>query len=212
MEFKSFKNIIQPRLKSITAESQAMLFYTILADSLNDWFNNRLIIQTGTVVGTITYPSSATPYTNMVLKPDMESLNISATIMYGYRLTEQKIFPNIFNYIGTTINQCLRSWSSFSPAWGRSGQIAQVAGLAIHATFPDGINTSHFYSFGEKFIKRIQKEPPENRNTFNVFWEQFEVYLKAAIMQSPMAYGNATGSALGGMFNGQGIVKLSAEV
>ena len=70
MAFRSFRSIIQPKLKEIKALTPFGLYYVKMAEALNEWFNERLTIQTGSVDGTVTAPNGATtPFKAECLKP-----------------------------------------------------------------------------------------------------------------------------------------------
>ena len=200
MAFRSFRSIIQPKLKEIEALTPFGLYYVKLAEALNEWFNERLTIQTGSVDGTVTAPNGATaPFKAECLKPLAETLNFQSNILQSYALTEQKIFPNIFNYIGLTINQKLRIWVSVPP-------INIISNLSI------GFNTGHFILYGEKFIARIQTEDPADPEIFNIFWDEFESHLKDAINDTAVAKDMATGAVPGGMFNGIASIRLLSDL
>lgn len=200
MAFRSFRSIIQPKLKEIKALTPFGLYYVKLAEALNEWFNERLTIQTGSVDGTVTAPNGATtPFKAECLKPLVETLSFQSNILQSYALTEQKIFPNIFNYIGLTINQKLRIWVSVPP-------INIISNLSI------GFNTEHFILYGEKFIARIQTEDPADTEIFNIFWDEFENHLKDAINDTVVAKGMATGSVPGGTFNGIASIRLLSDL
>lgn len=200
MAFRSFRSIIQPKLKEIEALTPFGLYYVKLAEALNEWFNERLTIQTGSVDGTVTAPNGATaPFKAECLKPLAETLNFQSNILQSYALTEQKIFPNIFNYIGLTINQKLRIWVSVPP-------INIISNLSI------GFNTGHFILYGEKFIARIQTEDPADPEIFNIFWDEFENHLKDAINDTAVAKDMATGAVPGGMFNGIASIRLLSDL
>lgn len=200
MAFRSFRSIIQPKLKEIEALTPFGLYYVKLAEALNEWFNERLTIQTGSVDGTVTAPNGATaPFKAECLKPLAETLSFQSAILQSYALTEQKIFPNIFNYIGLTINQKLRIWVSVPP-------INIISNLSI------GFNTGHFILYGEKFIARIQKEDPADPEIFNIFWDEFENHLKDAINDTAVVKDMATGAVPGGMFNGIASIRLLSDL
>ena len=200
MAFRSFRSIIQPKLKEIEALTPFGLYYVKLAEALNEWFNERLTIQTGSVDGTVTAPNGATaPFKAECLKPLTETLSFQSTILQSYALTEQKIFPNIFNYIGLTINQKLRIWVSVPP-------INIISNLSI------GFNTGHFILYGEKFIARIQTEDPADPEIFNIFWDEFENHLKDAINDTAVVKDMATGAVPGGTFNGIASIRLLSDL
>lgn len=200
MAFRSFRSIIQPKLKEIEALTPFGLYYVKLAEALNEWFNERLTIQTGSVDGTVTAPNGATaPFKAECLKPLTETLSFQSTILQSYALTEQKIFPNIFNYIGLTINQKLRIWVSVPP-------INIISNLSI------GFNTEHFILYGEKFIARIQTEDPADPEIFNIFWDEFENHLKDAINDTAIVKDMATGAVPGGTFNGIASIRLLSDL
>lgn len=200
MAFRSFRSIIQPKLKEIEALTPFGLYYVKLAEALNEWFNERLTIQTGSVDGTVTAPNGATaPFKAECLKPLAETLNFQSNILQSYALTEQKIFPNIFNYIGLTINQKLRIWVSVPP-------INIISNLSI------GFNTGHFILYGEKFIARIQTEDPADPEIFNIFWDEFENHLKDAINDTAVVKDMATGAVPGGTFNGIASIRLLSDL
>ena len=200
MAFRSFRSIIQPKLKEIEALTPFGLYYVKLAEALNEWFNERLTIQTGSVDGTVTAPNGTTaPFKAECLKPLTETLSFQSTILQSYALTEQKIFPNIFNYIGLTINQKLRIWVSVPP-------INIISNLSI------GFNTGHFILYGEKFIARIQTEDPADPEIFNIFWDEFENHLKDAINDTAVAKDMATGAIPGGTFNGIASIRLLSDL
>ena len=200
MAFRSFRSIIQPKLKEIKALTPFGLYYVKLAEALNEWFNERLTIQTGSVNGTVTAPNGATsPFKAECLKPFAETLSFQSNILQSYALTEQKIFPNIFNYIGLTINQKLRIWVSVPP-------INIISNLSI------GFNTEHFILYGEKFIARIQTEDPADPEIFNIFWDEFENHLKDAINDTAVAKDKATGAVPGGTFNGIASIRLLSDL
>lgn len=199
MGLAAFKDIIQPRLKTLTPFSPPGEFYRIFAQSLNDWFNVRIPLQYGTITGVVTTPAAGASYplTGPLIKPQDTSLHLDWSIMKSFELTEEMIYPNIFNYIGMQINLCLKTWISSAP-------------FGIIATIPN-IVTVHFMKYGQDFIKRFKSEPLDDPNVYNTFWELFEEYLKKAILVTPPAFGIATGAAPGGMFNGQATIKLLAE-
>ena len=200
MAFRSFRSIIQPKLKEIEALTPFGLYYVKLAEALNEWFNERLTIQTGSVDGTVTAPNGATaPFKAECLKPLTETLSFQSTILQSYALTEQKLFPNIFNYIGLTINQKLRIWVSVPP-------INIISNLSV------GFNTGHFILYGEKFIARIQTEDPADPEIFNIFWDEFENHLKDAINDTAVAKDMATGAVPGGTFNGIASIRLLSDL
>lgn len=200
MAFRSFRSIIQPKLKEIEALTPFGLYYVKLAEALNEWFNERLTIQTGSVNGTVTAPNGATaPFKAECLKPLAETLSFQSTILQSYALTEQKLFPNIFNYIGLTINQKLRIWVSLPP-------INIISNLSI------GFKTEHFILYGEKFIARIQTEDPADPEIFNIFWDEFENHLKDAINDTAVAKDMATGAVPGGTFNGIASIRLLSDL
>lgn len=199
MGLAAFKDIMQPRLKTLTAFSPPGEFYRIFAQSLNDWFNVRVPLQYGTITGVVTTPAAGASYplAGPLIKPQDTSLHLDWTIMKSFELTEDMIYPNIFNYIGMQINLCLKTWISIAP-------------FGIIATIPN-IVTVHFMKYGQDFIKRFKSEPLDDPNVHNTFWELFEEYLKKAILVTPPAFGIATGAAPGGMFNGQATIKLLVE-
>lgn len=214
MEFTPFRKIIQPKLTTIGPFSPFGMFYKIFAEALNEWFDKRIIIQLGIVNGTITAPNGATtPFFGNYLKPQAESLNLDPAIMQSYALTQEELYPNIFSYIGLMINQSLRIWTSTSSAWSRFLGLTgpYVTPVQITTTLVDGIFTAHFYKYGKDFIERIKTEPPEDPNTFDLFWDEFERYLKDAMKHSPVATGIATGTVPPGVFNGTAIIKLLAD-
>ena len=114
-------------------------------------------------------------------------------------MTEQKIFPNIFNYIGLTINQKLRIWVSVPP-------INIISNLSV------GFKTEHFILYGEKFIARIQTEDPADPEIFNIFWDEFENHLKDAINDTAVVKDMATGAVPGGTFNGIASIRLLSDL
>ena len=200
MAFRSFRSIIQPKLKEIEALTPFGLYYVKLAEALNEWFNERLTIQIGSVKGTVTAPNGATvPFAAECLKPLIETLSFQPMILQSYALTEQQLFPNIFNYIGLTINQKLRVWVSVPP-------INIISNLSV------GFITGHFMLYGEKFIARMQTEDPADPEIFNIFWDEFESHLKDAINTTAIAVDYATGVVPGGMFNGTASMRLLSDL
>ena len=159
-----------------------------------------MTIQTGSVDGTVTAPNGATaPFKAECLKPLTETLSFQSTILQSYALTEQKIFPNIFNYIGLIINQKLRIWVSVPP-------INIISNLSV------GFKTEHFILYGEKFIARIQTEDPADPEIFNIFWDEFENHLKDAINDTAVVKDMATGAVPGGAFNGIASIRLLSDL
>ena len=216
IELTPFRKIIQPKLKSLEPNSNFGTFYTILAESLNEWFDKRIIIQLGIIDGIIITPAGIEiPFTGSYLKPEAESLNIDPIILQSYATTKKEVFPNIFNYIGSCINKTLRVWTSNSIAWTKFLELKNISEyitpIKIITTLESGIITTHFYKYGKDFINRMQDEPPEDINTFNLFWDEFEYYLKGAITASPIATGIASGPCPPGNFEGIATIKLSAD-
>lgn len=199
MGFAAFKDIMQPRLKTLTPFSPPGEFYRIFAQSLNDWFNARVPFQLGSITGVVTTPAAGAsyPFTGSILKPQETSLHLDWAVMKSFELTEEMIYPNIFNYIGMQMNLFLKVWITSPP-------------FAVVATIPNFV-TVHFMKYGMDFIKRFKSEPLDDPNVYDAFWELFEQYLKDAIIAIPPAFGVASGAAPGGMFNGQATVKLIAE-
>lgn len=212
MVFTSFYDIINPKLKRMTAMSPAGTFYNILAESLNEWFDKELTIQLCAVTGTVTSPAGTViPFYNNGLKPIAESLYITAKDLKGFALMEEKTFPAIFNYIGKKLAKATLNWSTTSSLWAKFLGLSSTIytnPIVITAKLTNSISTAHFYKFGENFIKKIKNEPPENPNTYKVFWNEFENFLKDAMIKTPLVFTQANGITPAGVFNGTATIKL----
>ena len=97
MGLAAFKDIMQPRLKTLTPISPPGEFYRIFAQSLNDWFNVRVPLQYGTITGMVTTPAAGAsyPFTGPIIKPQDVSLHLDWKVMKSFELTEEMIYPKI---------------------------------------------------------------------------------------------------------------------
>lgn len=207
-EVISFAKIIKPRLKVMNAESPFGLFHTILANSLNDWFNSIIPLQNGIATGTITTPAGYTfPFIYQAVKANLIKIFFSAIRikMCAFGGGED-FYPKLFNYIGQCINQQILSWSTNPISMVGIPNTINLIGAVTPAT---GFITTHFYNIGLTYKNLMSIKEPDAEDVFDYIWDKFEFYLKFAINTIPTLIVTPTvGSTPAGIFNGLTTVKL----
>lgn len=208
-EVISFAKIIKPRLKVMNAESPFGLFHTILANSLNDWFNSIIPLQNGIATGTITTPAGYTfPFIYPAVKANLIKIFFSAIRikMCAFGGGED-FYPKLFNYIGQCINQQILSWSTNPISMTGIPNSINLIGAVTPAT---GFITTHFYNIGLTYKNLMSIKEPDAEDVFDYIWDKFEFYLKFAINTIPALIVTPTfGSTPAGIFNGLTTVKLT---
>ncbi len=199
-----FANIIKPKLKPMNAESPFGEFHNILTESLNEWFNLILPLQTGITTGTVITPSG---YTYPFIYPLMKSnalkiyFNVLQVKMCALGGGED-FYPKLFNYIGLTITQQLTMWTSSPPSMGIPNPI-YLTGIAT----PPPI-TTHFYGIGLAYKQLLSVKPPADEDVFDYTWAQFEEKLRFAINTIPMLWMPVMGVTPFGVYTGVGTLKF----
>lgn len=203
-----FAKIIKPRLKVMNAESSFGLFHSILANSLNDWFNSIIPLQNGTATGAITTPAGYTfPFVYPALKANLIKMFFSALRikMCAFGGGED-FYPKLFNYIGQCINQQILSWSTNPISMTGIPNPINLIGAVTPGT---GFITTHFYNVGLAYKNLMRVKQPDAEDVFDYTWDQFELKLKFAINTiPPLVVAPTFGSTPAGIFNGLTTVKL----